>query len=338
MKIIFLLPSLRVYGAEIVFELANRLEEEVFIASLDEPTKVDWFPLRNNPISYPQAFKEFETADAIVATYASTAYLLNDLDVKAKKFYLVHEQESKFHTKEMWKAKYPSLPPKRLKIEYKTQANYVEGSLDLPLRFLATSEGLATFLKNKHKKGATHIPIGVNSQLFYQDVDFLRGDLPTILVNGSGLPWKGVQDVAEALNEIRNIAVWSISDSKSCINSIKHWKDPAVDDLRRILSSCDMLISTPWHGGNALLEVKAIACGCAVLTTRTKGTRDFFVHKKNSYLVAPKKPEKIKEGIEYLLLPENREPLVREGLSTAKQLNWKDSVATFKSALRRGGN
>jgi len=335
MKIVFLLPSLKVYGAEIVFELANRLKWETLIVSLDEPVKADWFPLKTNPLPYSQATREFETADAIIATYASTAYLLNDLDVKAKKFYLIFDQESKFYTEELWKAKYPNLPPKRLEIEKRIQTNYLEGALDLPLRYLAVSKGLVEFLKTKHKKRATHIPIGANQKLFYPDLGIPKGETPRILVNGSGLPWKGVRDVATALNEIRNIEVWSISDSKSCIKSLKHWRNPSADDLRRILSSCDILVNAPWHGGNALLETKAMACGCAVLATKTRGTGDFLIHEENSYLVPPKKPEKIKNGLTYLLDGESRETLVRGGLSTAKALDWDKSARLLRNTLKR---
>ncbi len=335
MKVIFLLPSLNAYGTEIVFELANRLEEEVLITSLDKPVKVDWFPLKNNPISYAQAVKEFETADAIIATYAPTAYLLNDLDVKAKKFYLVLEQESKFYTDELWKAKYPNLPSKRLEIEKRIQTNYLEGALDLPLRYLATSRGLSEFLKIKHKKRATHIPIGVNQKLFYPDSGIPKGDVPRILVSGSELPWKGTMEVSYVLSDARNIEIWTTSDSKSCIKSLKHWKNPSVTDLRRILSSCDILVNVPWHSGNALLEAKAMACGCAVLATKTKGTRDFLIHKENAYLVPPNKPEKIKEGLAYLLDKENRKTLIRGGISTAEALNWDAAVKILNKTLKR---
>jgi len=336
MKVIFLLPSLKAYGAEIVFELANRLEEEVLITSLDEPTKVDWFPLKNNPIPYSRAFKEFETADAIVATYASTAYLLNDLDVKAKKFYLVHEQESKFYTEELWKAKYPDLPPKRLKIEQKIQKNYLGGALDLPFRYLAVSGGLAGLLKTEHKKRVTYIPIGVNQELFYPDLGIPKGDVPRILVSGSELPWGGTLEAGLALTDIRNIEIWTTSDSKSHTKSTKHWKSPSADDLRRILSSCDILINVPWNSGNALLEAKAMACGCAVISTKTKGAADLLTHKENSYLVPTKKLEAIEKGVTYLLDKGNRETLVSGGLSLAGGLDWNKSAKLLRKTLKRG--
>jgi len=327
MKFIFILPSLEVYGAEFVFELSNRLKKhEVFIVSLDEIKRpVDWYPLQNIPIHYPQAVKEFETADIIVAAYCSTAYLLNDLDVKAEKLYLVHEQESKFYTKEMWKKKWTDLNEKRLDIEYNIHKNYIENSLDLPLKYLAVSKGLVDFLKNQHNKKAQYFPIGVNKQLFYPDTGVLKTDKIRIMVNGSGLPWKGAKEVNLALDGIRDIELWTLSDSRPCMKADKHWRNPFADSLRKLLSSCDILINVPYHSGNALLETKAMACGCAVLTTETNGTRDFCT-KENSYLVRPKDVKGIHEGIKYLLDKRNREKLVKGGLNTIKTLDWDKSA------------
>lgn len=338
MKILFILPLLQIFGSNIVFELTNYLgglEHEVLITSLDKPVNVDWFPLQNIPIPYEDAVKEFPTADVVIATNCVTAHLVNDLDTKAKKFYLVTEQESQSYTKEMWKMQYPDLPQNRLDIEYKLQVNYLEGALDLPLRHLAVSKGLVEFLNDAHRKKAEYIPIGVNPRLFYPDPIIPKDTFPDILVYGNDLPWRGLADVNLALDGIRGIRVWTVSDGTQVMKSHKHWKNPDTHTIRKTMSSCDIFINVPWHSGHASLETQAAACGAAVLTTDTRGTRDLFEHKKNAYIVSPKEPEQIRKALGYLLKNngEMREAIVREGLKLTKTLDWGDSTKELIKVL-----
>lgn len=338
MKILFILPSLQIFGSNIIFELANYLngfEHEVLITSLDKPVNVDWFPLQNIPIPYEDAVKEFSTTDAIIATNCTTAHLVNELDTKAKKFYLVSEQESKSYTKEMWKMQYPDLPQNRLDIEYRTQVDYLESALDLPIDYLATSKGLIELLENEHNKKAKHIPIGVDPELFYPDPGVPKDDLSNILVYGNNIPWRGVAEVNEALDGIRGIRIWTVSGRSPVMKTHKHWGNPNTNTLRKIMSSSEIFINVPWHSGHASLEAQAAACGAALVTTDTRGTRDLFKHKKNAYIVSPKEPKQIRDALGYFLRNkgEKMEAVVREGLKLTKILDWEDSTKKLIKAL-----
>ena len=87
MKVIFLLPSLRVNGGSVIFELVNQLVSkghDVQVTSLDEIFKVDFFPLIVTPITIAETQKLFPKADAIIAYYPVCAYYLKDLKLMLK--------------------------------------------------------------------------------------------------------------------------------------------------------------------------------------------------------------------------------------------------------------
>jgi hypothetical protein len=193
MKIIFLLPSLKVNGGSVVFELVNQLVQkghDVQITSLDELIPVDFFPLIVTPITIADASKLFPEADAIIAYYPVCAYYLNDIETKAKKFYLVTEDQKVFYSKEVFKVNYPQLDEARLEIEYNSQQTYIEKSYTLPLEYLTTNDSLTKRFKTYYKQKATTIPIGVNTNLYYPDLTFLKEETPRLLVEGNLMPWR----------------------------------------------------------------------------------------------------------------------------------------------------
>ena len=134
MKVIFLLPSLRVSGATVLFELVNSLSgkgHDIEIVSLDKPTRVK-YPLLITPQKLEDGLESIEKADAIIAYHPSCAFYLNDLDVQAKKFYFLTDDIKKFYTKEVFKAKFPNLDKYRINLEYEIQQKYIETSYQLP--------------------------------------------------------------------------------------------------------------------------------------------------------------------------------------------------------------
>ena len=327
-KIIFLLPSLRVSGATTLFELVNGLSNaghDVRITSLDNLVPVE-YPLLVTPQKIQDSFKFFEKADAIVAYHPSCAFYINDLDVQAKKFYFLTDDVKKFFPKDLFKAKFPNLDKDRINLEYRNQQTYIDSSYQLPFAFLVTSKYLTS------RKNTFVIPIGVNHELFYPDMGIPKGDNIRILVEGNLLPWKGVADINRGLSNLRGFELWTMSNTKRTIKSDKHWINPTTEELRKILSSCDILISAYREDGTADLQAKAMACGCAVVTRETAGTR-MFCNDKNSLTFT--KEQMIEKTLDKLMKNGKlKEELIRGGLETAKQLNWNKSITILEKALK----
>ena len=328
MKIIFLLPSLRVSGATVIFELINGLSDkghDVRITSLDELVSVE-YPLLITPQKLQDSLEFFEKADAIVAYQPPCAFYVNDLDVQTKKYYFLTDDVKKFYPRELFKAKFPNLDKDRIDIEYRTQQTYIDNSYQLPLNFLVTNKYLTS------RKDTFVIPIGLNHKLFYPDLGMPKGDRLRILVDGNLSPWKGVADINKALSNLRDFDLWTMSNTKFTIKSDKHWVNPTQEETRKILSSCDILIKASYEDGTAEMQAKAMACGCAVLTRKTSGTR-MFCNDKNSLIFTQN--QSIEKDLEKLMKNKKmREELIRNGLETSKQLRWSKSVTTLEKALK----
>lgn len=337
MKIIFLLPSLRVSGSTVLFELINRIADKghnVRVTSLDDLVSVS-YPLKVTPQKLQNSSKFFEKADAIIAYHPACAFYVNDLDVKAKKFYFLTDDIRKFYPKAVFKAKFSNLDEDRINIEYETQQKYIESSYELPFTFLVTNQSLFNL---GFQKKTVVIPIGVNHKIYYPDMGILKSKTLRILVEGNLLPWKGIADVNQALSTLRNFDLWTMSNTKFTIKSNKHWINSTPDDTRKILSSCDVVIRAYYEDGTAELQAQAMACGCAVITRKTAGSK-MFCNNKNALIFDSKTRKEsakaIRKHIQLLMKDKKlKKDLVRNGLQTAKKLDWDNSVNILEKALK----
>jgi len=335
MKVIFLLPSLKVSGGSIVFELVNQLVQkghDIQITCLDELISVDYFPLTILPIPISEASLLFPKADAIIAYCPVSAYYLNDIETNAKKFYLITEDQKIFYSKEVFKINYPHLDKDRLEIEFQNQQNYIEKSYTLPLKYLTTNDDLTKRFKTYYKRKATTIPIGINNNLYFPELTFLKDTAPRILVDGNLMPCKGVSEINKALSMIRGYQLWTMSDTKYTIKSDKHWQNLNPEQTRRVLSSCDILIKAYSEDGTAELQAQAMACGCAVLTKETSGSKMFCKDGINC-LVFNKNEELIDKIKTLLINKENRNKIISGGLETVKVLNWDKSISILEKVI-----
>ena len=338
MKIMYVLPNLKVSGAVVVYEQADRLNElghDVRITSLDEPVDVNLYPLKVNPQRLQDSLEDFKTADAIIAMNAVCAFYINDLETQAKKYYLLINEEFKFYPKELFKAKYKGVDDDRIVIERDSQKKYLESSYNLKMGYITSNDDLAEMLKQFNQK-ASVVPIGVNSKLIYPDLGIPKGDKLRIVIEGAPLPWKGIKVINRALTEFlhHDFELWSIGDCPSFIKSNKHWKSPDFKTVRKILSSADILIRAYSEDGIAEIQAWAMACGCVVLTTETSGTK-MFCNNKNSVIVKVDDYKQLAEELKLLMKDKvRREELVRNGLETANKLSWKSSVKVLESILK----
>lgn len=335
MKVIFLLPSLKVSGGSYIFEIANQLVNkghEVQITSLDEIVPVTYFPLLVSPIKIGDAQNLFPDADAIISYYPVCAFYLNDIKTRAKKFHLITEDQKSFYSKEVFKVNYPSLDKDRLDIEYRTQQTYIEKSYTLPLHYLVTNFELADLFTDHYHRKVTVVPVGVNNAQYFPEIVFPKVDAPRILVEGNLMPWKGVGEINKALSMTRGYQLWTVSDTKQTIRSDKHWQNLDINHLRGVLSSCNILIRGYSEDGLGEVEAQAMACGCAVLTKENSGNKMFCKNKINC--ITFKNEVDLEKKLKELLVDkEMRNNLISQGLETAKSLDWKNTVKVLEKVI-----
>jgi glycosyltransferase involved in cell wall biosynthesis len=335
MKILILVPSLKASGTSVIFELANQLVNrghDIKITSLDELINVDFFSLTVSPITIAEAKNFFTEADAIIAYYPVCAYYLNDIETKAKKFYLITEDQKVFYSKEVFRVNYPHLDEDRLDLEYRKQQDYIEKSYTLPINYSTTNNELTNRFENIYKRKTTTIPIGVNANLYYPELTFLKDDAPRVLVEGNLMPWRGVKEINKALSLLRGYELWTMSDTKYTIKSDKHWQNLNVEQQRRVLSSCDILIHGYTEDGTAELLGQAMSCGCVVLARETSGSKMFCKDGVNCLTFT--KDEELEDKIKTLLINKDlRNKLIIGGLETAKTLTWDTAVKNLEKIM-----
>lgn len=323
MKIIFVLPSFQIKGSDIIFEIISRLYQEnidVRMTSLDnEDKKISYYPTIVTQQSLQNSLEFFEKADAIISYTMVCAFFVNDLDTKAKKFHLLLDDERKFYTKEVFQYKFPKIDKNSLIVEYNKQKNYLETLYNLPFIFIIPNQKMEYYIKKQYHKKVILVNIGINPELFYPDMSFPKEEGKIrILVEGNLMPWKGIVEINQALSNLHNYELWTISDESFSIKSDKHWKTPTAKELREILSSCDILVKNYREDGTGLLELQAMACGCTVLTRRTNGNAMFCKNNENSLIIS----ELAKDLKRLINNKKLREKLIRGGLQTVQKYQW----------------
>jgi len=336
MKILYFLPGTAVAGgALVVFEHLNRLakrgHEVRLISFYNQSPEVKWYPLDITPEPFQNITEASEWADIIVATHYITVFFVNELDVNATKFYLVQNRESWFISEDSITVGPEVKDSNRFKKEFvKDYRKYIEKSYTLPLKHIAVSAWLADFLRKEYKSKPLEIRNGINKEIFYPEPTYpVQKGKTRVLVETTNqkTKWKGLDTAKEALKDFKNLEIWTLSADDPIWSVDKHWKSPSQDEIRRIYSSCDILIKASKFEGVGLGPMQAMCTGTAVLTTDNKGSRDFCIDKQNASVVPPEQPKAMRVALRYLIKhPVFRKKLIKNGLETAKTFEWEPQI------------
>jgi glycosyltransferase involved in cell wall biosynthesis len=324
MRILFVLPGTGIAGGGlVVYEMINRLRKRGHDARLVtfeyNPQPIKWYPF-NGPLEPFTTIKDLAAgSEVIVATLFTTHFFVqNELITDADKYYLVQARESWFFDK--------GLP------ERETWQDLVEkGYADHNYKALTVSTWLTNFLKKEYNKEALQLKIGLNKDIFYPEPTFPRnGGKIRILMETAGqyMPLRGIKEAQAALQGLENVEVWTIAiDKEPVFAGDKFWFRPAQDMIRKIFSSCDILLKTSWYEGLGLGPMQAMTCGCAVLTTNNRGCREYAVNEKNALIVPIKNVKAIHSALERLIVDESlRRSLIKGGFETAKTFEWEPTI------------
>jgi glycosyltransferase involved in cell wall biosynthesis len=158
---------------------------------------------------------------------------------------------------------------------------------------------------------------------------------------GDSRPRKGMTDIliaAEKLIELEtNIVLWISTKEDINFRSNVPYKlfiRPTDHELACLYSACDVFVSASWYEGFGLPPLEAMACGAAVVTTDSRGIREYAVNGDNCLIVPPRDPEALAEAILLLLSNSELADQVRKnGLTTASKFNWDIATDRFEAAL-----
>ncbi|MCJ7458544.1 MAG: glycosyltransferase family 4 protein [candidate division Zixibacteria bacterium] len=259
------------------------------------------------------------SADAVIATAWSTAENVNRLSPdKGTKFYFIQGYEN-----------------------WDTEDVKVNATFKLPLKKIVVSIWLEKMLKSMNEEPIACIPNGLDFD-FFKIIRPVEDRLPIkIGMCYSIYEWKGSKDGIEALKNVKErfpqlqAIFFSVCSRNSEIPFwIEYRRNPSPSQLVDIYNSCSIFINPSWSEGWGLPAAEAMACGCALISTRNKGAEEFVKDQEIGLLTKVGDPEDMAEKI--IKLIENqplRLKLALTGANFIKKFDLKESAKEFEEAI-----
>lgn len=314
MKIGYIVPSCSVSGGMAVIcqhgnRLLNRGHSVVFLSTV-EIRPMDWFPDQRVPIHDAASWDG--DLDVVVATGWSTAYWLHRIDAKVN-CYFVQSDETRFH-------------PEGSRWQHLTTLTYYFG-----VNYLTEARWIRKWLKDNFGHDAELVPNGLDPDIFHPDKPLQpKGKKPRILLEGAiGLPYKGMKEAFEAVRNI-DAEVWCVSSYGApqpewkCDRFFEH---VPMLDMRKIYSSCDILLKLSRVEGFFGPPMEMMACGGAVVVGRVTGYDEYIVDGTNALVVDALDVKAAERAVQTLIDDtELCAKLIAEGRITAAKWNWEKSI------------
>lgn len=227
---------------------------------------------------------------------------------------------------------------KQPSVRWKAMARLAEPDL-----YLANSQATAQRLRrwlDLEVEGTVYA--GVDIEQFSIDTDpTFKCDRPVILFVGRLDEGKGLHDLLKAKSRIGEraqlVLVGSgtiegdlrakaqslgIQDDVVFVGSIPH------DEIHHYYSSADIFCLPSYHEGFPIVNMEALASGCAVVSTNIDSIEEQLDDGKNALLVQPGDIDGITDAFERLLdEPCLKDRLIENGLERATELSWDQQAA-----------
>lgn len=136
-------------------------------------------------------------------------------------------------------------------------------------------------------------------------------------------------------SKIGNVTLISHDDlSEFDITGMNVVKPSCDEDIARVYQTSDIFISTSWWEGFGLPPLEAMACGCAVITSKSGGVNEFAVDNSNCLMFEPKNELELTDKLIRLINDKNlRNRLSQEGIKTAERFDWNKSAMQLINIL-----
>lgn len=188
--------------------------------------------------------------------------------------------------------------------------------------------------------GVTRVPSGLDHDRFRPP----RVPLPRsidIAMLAHQVPSKGTADGLAAIERIRirrshlRIVVFGGREVDAVgvrsVGALSHAQ------VARLFRRTKIVLSPSWQEGFGLPGLEAMACGAVLVTTDSKGPRDYAEDGVNALVVEPQRPHRLAEAVERLLNDRRlRRRLAERGVEMARSFpDWAESSRRFEEALER---
>jgi len=304
MRIVYLLPGFGISGGVgVVLQHVNRLKTrgyDVILLSQNGDMTASWFPNQSVECYYMLDYKE--DIDLLIATGWSTVFDVAKIASKYKG-YFVQSDETRFFD--------------RGSLEY----HLANLSYLADFYFFTEALWIQKWLKETYNKNSWYVPNGIDTDIFYQVEPIVNKSKIRVLLEGPiDIPYKGMQDAFEIVGGLEeDIEVWCISSAgkpKAEWRCDKFFEKVNMNEMKKIYSSCDILIKTSKVEGFFGPPLEMMACGGVSIVFKVTGYDEYIVDGRNA-LVAD--AGDIKNAIKLLSNLVNDTNLFNELKNNAKQ-------------------
>jgi glycosyltransferase involved in cell wall biosynthesis len=317
-SICYIIPTTNITGGvAVVCEHLNRLQKLGFkclIASYDNKTNLSWFPNQSVKVIPLKNNKEtIERYKTVVATGWITAYELLLLNVE-RKIYFIQSNETRFY-------------PKGSYLKTRVKRTYT-----FPFEFMTIAKWLQVFLKENFNKDSYYVPNGINTNTFYPDIPIepKPKNKKRILLEGAiNLPFKGMPEAFSVVQDI-DCEVWCVSydgKPKPEWHCDRFFEKVPIQDMRKIYSSCDILLKLSTLEGFGYPPLEMMACGGVSVVSKIEGHQEYIIDKYNGLFTDVKNIPKTKKIIQSLIKDKNLYQKIKiNSQKTVKQFNWQNTI------------
>jgi D-inositol-3-phosphate glycosyltransferase len=154
-------------------------------------------------------------------------------------------------------------------------------------------------------------------------------DLPARLVIVGGGSREPDPIVTPEIGRLQKIA-----EEEGVLDRVTFVGSRGRQELKYYYSAADVFISTPWYEPFGITPIEAMACGTPVIGARVGGIKYTVVDGETGYLVPPKDPQAVADGLIYLYQnPEQQKKMSRRALERVNQMfTWQkvgEMIAAF---------
>ena len=317
-SICYIIPTTNITGGvAVVCEHLNRLQKlgyKTLIVSYDNKTNLSWFPNQSvKVIPLKNNQKIIEQYEKVVATGWITAYELLLLNVK-RKIYFVQSDETRFY-------------PKGSYLKTRVKRTYT-----FPFEFMTEAKWIQSWLKKNFNQDSFYMPNGINTEIFHPDIPLEEKpkNKKRILLEGAiNLPFKGMEEAFKVVQDL-DCEVWCVSydgKPKPEWHCDHFFEKVPMQDMRKIYSSCDILLKLSRVEGFFGPPLEMMACGGVSIVAKVTGYDEYIIDGYNALVTEPGNIKKTKKLLQKLIDDKKLyNHLKSNSQKTVEKMDWKNTI------------
>ncbi|MFH1228335.1 MAG: glycosyltransferase [Planctomycetota bacterium] len=257
--------------------------------------------------------------DIAISTSWQTVYTVKDMPI-ARKIYFIQSDETRLN------------PPGS------EESELARRTYEFGFEMIVIAKWLSKWLKNDFGKTASYIPNGLDNKLFfpYQPLEPKSSKLRVLLEGPIDVVFKGMKEAFEVVDGM-DVEVWCISSGgrpKPGWKCDRFFEKVPLKDMRKIYSSCDVLIKMSKVESFAMPPLEMMACGGTVIINKVTGYEEYIVDGVNALVVELGDVKAARQKLEMLIKDRALlKRLVEGGIETAKNWSWDYSNDKFVRLL-----